>query len=603
MVGKAEKRRPLAVAIASLGLIGAALVGPVLIGSRGTAPLPGSSVHADNRETITIAAPLEISTTPRVVIESGNVALIGENAGGSAVGKVFRALVLGGGSDLALDNARIVVDGSASPLSQPATDAADPLGPIVSALKTFKFRSLLFLNSQVAVTSPAGTVETIENVNAEVVTDRNGLVKAKGRMEVRGEPLDFDVAFASIANDGKDALVRVHAEINGKLMKTAFDGRLTLGESAKITAENAELSLPNARKAADWLGITWPDGRGLGAFTAKGALTLRHNSVSFEHAEITLDGNAATGALSLKSGAERPIIEGTLAFPNFDVAPYLAPASTSPLARASQWASGLRMPGFAEPSFIRATDADVRISTGNVMNGSTRLGRFAASISVQGGKLYGELAEIELEQGGKGEGQLAIDMTGAEPHYTLRAALEDMDLPTIAAGRLVPPIVEGAGDIAVHLTARGATEAEVLDTVSGTMSLEMPEGGRLGIDIDALSEASKTTPPRGWGPAAARTTALNSLVARFKASNGVITTDAVEARTDDRVLSVAGSVDVDKGAVDLLLSIGQLETSADTKAARAAGAFRIRGPWSAPAISPAEPSKNARSTSSGPNPG
>jgi AsmA protein len=606
MTGKAEKRRPLAVAIASLGLIGAALVGPVLIGSRGTAPMPGSTVHADSRETIAIAAPLEISTAPRVIIESGNVALVGENAGGSAVGKVFRALVLGGGSDLVLDNARIVVDGSASPLSQPATDAADLLGPLVSALKNFKFRSLVFLNTTVAVTSPAGAVETIEDVNAEVVTDRNGLVKAKGRMEVRGEPMDFDVSFVSMPSDGKDAkdaIVRVHAEINGKLLKTAFDGRLTFGESAKITAERAELSLPNARKTADWLGISWPDGRGLGTFTAKGALTLRPNAVSFEHAEFTLDGNAATGALSLKSGAERPIIEGTLAFPNFDIAPYLAPASTSPLVRASQWASGLRMPGFAEASFIRATDADVRISTGNVMNGSTRLGRFAASVSVQNGKLYGELAEIEFEQGGKGEGQLAIDMTGSEPHYTLRTELEDIDLPMVAAGRIVPPIVEGAGDITVHLTARGTTEAEVLDTISGTMSLEIQEGARLGIDIDALSEASKATPPLGWGPATARTTALNSLVARFKASHGVLTTDAVEATTDDRVLSLAGSVDIDKGAVDLVLSIGQLEINADTKAAKAAGAYRIRGPWSAPAISPAERSKDARSMSSGPNPG
>ncbi len=69
----------------------------------------------------------------------------------------------------------------------------------MSALKGFNFRSLAFLNTTVAVTSPAGTVETIEDVNAEVVTDRNGLVKAKGRMDVRGEPLNFDIAFAANA--------------------------------------------------------------------------------------------------------------------------------------------------------------------------------------------------------------------------------------------------------------------------------------------------------------------------------------------------------------------------------------------------------------------
>ncbi len=136
-----------------------------------------------------------------------------------------------------------------------------------------------------------------------------------------------------------------------------------------------------------------------------------------------------------KAGAERPKIEGTLAFPNFDVAPYLAPTDASPLARASEWALGLRMPGFAEASFIRATDADVRISTGNVVNGSTRLGRLAASVSVDNGKLYGELAEIELEQGGKGEGQLAIDMTAIRAASTRFAQnFEDIDLPHCRRG-------------------------------------------------------------------------------------------------------------------------------------------------------------------------
>ena len=263
---------------------------------------------------------------------------------------------------------------------------------------------------------------------------------------------------------------------------------------------------------------------------------------------------------------------------------------------------GLRMPGFADASFIRATDADVRISTGNVMNGSTRLGRFAASVSVQSGKLYGELAEIEFEQGGKGEGQLAVDMTGYQPHYTLRAELEDIDLPLVAAGRIVPPIVEGAGDLKVHVTARGSTEAEVLDTVSGTMSLEMQDA-RLGLDIAALPEAAKVTPPMGWGAAAGRSTAIEQLVARFKATEGILTTEAVEATADDRLLSLAGSVDIDKGAIDLVLSIAHVEVSAGTKAATPAGAYRFRGPWSQPAISQAEPSKDARSMSSGQNPG
>lgn len=607
MTGKAEKRRPMAVAIFSLVVIGAALVGPVVFGSRQGAPLSGGAVHADSREMIPIGTPLEIFSAPRIAIERGNVGVVGENAGGSTVGKVFRALVLGGGSDLILGSARITVDMGARVETVGAipADVAEPLAPLVAALAGFKFRSLALVDAAVAFKSAAGETYAIDDLDAEIVTDRNGLVKAKGRMEYRGEAMTFDVAFAvpqSPGDEVKDASVRVRADIQGRLLTTSFDGRLALGERGKLTAEHAELSMPSVRKAADWLGVAWPEGRGLGPFTAKGFLTVRTASASFEQAEFSLDGNAATGALTLKSGAERPTIEGTLAFTSLDIAPYLPPSSASALERASEWAWGLKLPGFAEPSFLRATDADIRISAANVMKGAQRLGRMAASVSVKSGKLFGELAELDLEQGGKGEAQFTVDMTGSEPRYSVRADLDDIDLASVSAGRLVP-FIEGAGDINFNVTARGASAADVLETVSGEIALEMPEGARLGFDVDALAEASRANPPRGWGAAAARSTALSALTARFIATNGVLTTEAMEATAADRLISVRGTADIDKAAVDLVLSLGQLDATADLKSATPIGAYRIHGPWAAPAISPVPPSKDARSMSAPANPG
>lgn len=603
MTGKAEKRRPIAVAMLSLLLVGAALVAPVIFGAWDGAPLPASTVQADSRETIALAAPLEILSLPRVTIERGNVGLVGEKAGGSGVSKVFRALVLGGGSDLLLGSAHIVVAGGPATHAAASAPVAEALAPLVSALAGFKFRSLTIVDSTVAIVPSEGGTLTIENVDAEIVTDRSGLVKAKGRIELRGEPIDFDVAFNAPASDARDTPVRIRVDLRGRLVTAAFDGRMTLGEAGLITAENAELSVPNVRKAADWLGIEWPVGRGLALFTAHGALTLRPRALSFEHAQFSLDGNAGSGALTLKIGAERPVIEGTLAFPSFDIAPYLAPAGASALSRASEWFGGLTLPGFSEPSFVRATDADIRVSASNVMNGATRLGRVAASISVKAGKLYGELAELEVDQGGKGESQFTVDMTGAEPLYTVRADLEDIDLATLSAGRISPPAVEGIGDIDLDVSAHGASAADIVASLSGTMSLVMQEGVRLGIDIDALPRAAEAAPPGGWGPAAARTTPLDTLVARFSAANGRLTATSVEAAAADRLVSVTGAVDIDKSDVDLVLSTSRLEAGAAGVATTPGVAYRIRGPWAAPAISPATPSKDARSTAAGANPG
>ncbi len=59
------------------------------------------------------------------------------------------------------------------------------------------------------------------------------------------------------------------------------------------------------------------------------------------------------------------------------------------------------------PSLVRELDADLRISARSVAVGSDRFGRCAASVSIKDGKLLGELAEMELEQGGSGEGQIS----------------------------------------------------------------------------------------------------------------------------------------------------------------------------------------------------
>src|SRR5690606_30093503 len=125
---------------------------------------------------------------------------------------------------------------------------------------------------------------------------------------------------------------------------------------------------------------------------AKGLLTLAERAISFEHADFTLDGNAATGALMLKLGEERPLIEGTLDFASFDIAPYATPSRPYALALASDWLSAIRIPGLSSSSVLSDLDADVRISAANVVSGSDRLGRCAASVSIKDGKLYGEIA-------------------------------------------------------------------------------------------------------------------------------------------------------------------------------------------------------------------
>ncbi|MDQ8699998.1 AsmA family protein [Hyphomicrobium sp. LHD-15] len=608
MTARADKRRPLVAAILSIAAIGAALVAPVVIGARRGEPIPGSTVRAASGETVSITKPMTLFSSPAVTLSEGTVALVGPGAGESRVGAVLRALVLGGGADIVLDRTKLTVDRtSATTAPQQAIDAAsetghEVLGSIVSALSNFKFRSLALLDSTIVLNTVQGTAETLSNVNVEVATDRHGVVTAKGRIEYRSEPLDIDIAFTPPPEKAADAPVHVRASIKGNHILASFNGRIAPGDRGQISAQNAELSISDLRSAARWLGADWPVGPGLGAFSAKGHLTLDDRSIAFEHAQFALDGNSATGALAVTLKPERPSIEGTLAFATFDLAPYFAPSRPYALALASDWLSGLKVPGFAAPSLLREIDADVRISAGNVVSGSDRLGRCAASLSVKNGKLYGEIAELDLEQGGTGEGQFTVDMTGDEAAYTVRAHLDDIDFGTLASLRAGPAVLDGTGDLTLDLNAHGTSEGDIARSLAGTVSLDIPDSGRLGIDLDVLPKAiDAKTPPEGWGPVAAGTTAVNQLNARFTAANGVLTAGQVKAQAGDRAVDVTGTIDIDKSVVDLVLSIANAPGAAST--AKPIGAFKVQGPWSAPSVTAAEPGKAARSTVSASDPG
>lgn len=614
MNGKADRRRPLAVAMVLVAAIGAALVAPVMIGARQGEPIPGSTVRADSRESVTVTVPLTLFSTPSVKLDKGTVTLVGPPASESRVGALLRALVMGEGADLVIDGASFVVDrtpqteSAGSGGAAPEANLSEELASIVSALGAMKFRSLALMNSSIEVKTAHGTVETFSDVAIDVAPDTRGLVKAKGRLTYRDEPLDVEVAFTQPAPDAPPGPVQIRASIKGELIAMAFDGRLAPGERG-ITAPTAELSISDLRGAASWLGVPWPSGSGLGLFTAKGQLTLDDRMLSFEHAEFALDGNAATGALTAKIGAERPSIEGTLAFSSFDIAPYAAPARPSTLALVSDWVSTIRLPGVASPSFLQGVDADIRLSAGSVMSGSDRLGRIAASLSVKAGKVYGEVVELELEQGGNGEGQFTADLTGKQPRYTVRAEFNDMDLATALGPRLGRVALEGAGDIRLDLHAEGATQSDVRRSLGGTLSLDMSEGARIGLDVNALpaaavapaapAEASAASP---WQQVTAGTTAVRRLTARLTAAAGVVTTESVQATMETANLSAAGSVDLGRGIVDVVLSVVPAG-SAGTQADSGLAAYRIQGPWPEPAIRRIEPGKAARNLAPGSDPG
>jgi AsmA protein len=586
----ADRRRPFVAALALCALICVGLVIPLLLAGPDGDLASGGKVRAASPDSITLTWPVTLLNEPSIVLERGTVTLA--DAGSSkSRGARLLALLTGDGADLILDNAKLTIGRSEiEPAGTAASSIPASMEPVVAALKGLNFQTLYLNDVSAVVRSKGRADESLEGITGEISKDSNGAVKAKLKFVLRGEKLSADMAMASRIG-AADAPVPLRFALKGKHLDLKLDGRLVSGERLQVTAQNAELNVPNLRQAARWLDPGWPAGQGLGAFAAQGPVVIEERSMAFENAHFSLDGNAATGALSLTLNRDRPSLEGTLAFDSLDVAPYITTQKTDVLSLAGGWFANLRIPGSASPSLVRQLDADLRISARSVAVGSDRFGRCAASVSIKDGKLLGELAEMELEQGGTGEGQVGVDMTTPEPRYTLRASLQDVDMKAIGT-HLGGPAIEGSGDLSIDLAGEGATAAEIVSSLSGNLALEMREGARLGMSVDALAAMSDAAPDSaGWGNVMGSSTAVDTLVARFTATRGVFTAGDIEAANADRTIKALGTLSASDRLMDVTVSVVPGTAQAPAKAGDPAQppAYRVQGPWAAPSISKVPP--------------
>jgi AsmA protein len=594
MTAEGDRRRPLLAAFVTLAAISLALIVPLLVGGPGSDPVfTGAYVRAASHGSFTLSAPVTLLDAPRFVLEQGTISLASAKDGTAGSGAALSSLLTGGGADLILDGATLVFD--RSPPSDGANGStaaiADAMGPMVTALASRKFGTLVLRNATIIIKTPRGAEETLHSVTGELRSKAETSLEAKGTFRLRGEEFAFDISGAS-PHGKKDTPIALRASLKGRLLGARLEGRLVRGERLQITSPNTELTVPNLREAARWLGADWPEGQqGLGAFEAKGPLDWSEGSLSFESARFTLDGNAATGALSLTLGGDRPKVEGTLAFDSLNLGPYLAPSAPATRMLAADWLTFIRIPGTVSSSLIREIDADVRISARSVAVADQVLGRCAASLSVKDGKLLADLAEIELDHGGTGDGQVGVDMTGGEPRYSIRGRLESFDVGKMVGQRLGRATLEGFGTVDVDLAGEGDTEAAVLASLSGKVEVDMPDGGRLGVDVEGLAAAAGTaTQPGIWGAAADGATSVDSFVAKFAATGGVFTAEAVKAETGEKVVTAEGTVSLAERALDVTVSIADELTKSGAPAGTGeilpAEGFRVSGPWAAPTVSP-----------------
>lgn len=588
MTSQTGKRRRLALGLSLAASVSVAAGFALLTGEGAPqSSLPSLAVKAATNASFTLSGPAVVSEMPKVVVERGTISLARTPGRGFAESDIFALLSSG--------QAEVILDGAVVSIEEPGTDAAQgssmiaPAAPFVSTLAALNFSKLSLRRSTVTFTGAGGTRATFTAVDADVMKKRDTSVTGSGTATFRGEPIKFEGSMGIPPRQKSEALLPLKLRLTSDLFTAKLDGRVTVGHNLQLTAPSAELSTVRLRDLARLLGSEWPDAPGLDTLSAKGPFEWSEGTATFDAATISIDGNAASGSLALSPGKSRPRLEGTLAFDELRLDPYVtAPAESGALltfARALVWLPLPGLSGASHPSLINALDTDLRISAASVTLNGSEVGHGAATVAIKGGVLDADLTEVILPNGATGDAHITADATQANPHYTLNGKLDRLDLGRATEVLFGAPVFKGEGAIDVDLKAAGTSGQSFLETLGGKLDIRAPGTASLEANFAPLFAAVQKKPQEGWSLAKG-STPLEDLAVRLSIKDGVMTADGVKGRFGRTELELTGSVNTANRTLDAaVLSTDEFKLASPLNGrSGAVRAIELRGAWSNPSV-------------------
>jgi uncharacterized protein involved in outer membrane biogenesis len=333
-----------------------------------------------------------------------------------------------------------------------------------------------------------GESERFDSVNLTVewTSVRTPLV-VEGSAIWRGEQVTFAASAEAPFAFLNDAATPVEARIESAPVSMIFTGEAQDYPLPQL-AGSLKLSTASLRRFANWLGSPIGPGSTLGQASLFGAAEFREGTLSVADAEITLDGNSASGALKVTAAA-KPNITGTLAFDSLDLTPYFAGLTTA-LSTASDWRN-VELP----TRWFRDMNADIRLSANAVKLGSLTAGGTAASVSLRDARLEIGLARADLD-GGNLAGGLAV-AGGDIPVVEAQLRAADIDVAHAGAAIGLPQAIAGSGSAVVDVATSGRDLGSLLDGLNGTARLDVRQGSVPTFGIGRVAAETGLTADRG----------------------------------------------------------------------------------------------------------
>ena len=408
----------------------------------------------------------------------------------------------------------------------------------------------------------------LSNVDGLLRITPEGGVTFTGTAVIKSQLARIDLELRSLprVNAGGSPL---EIAIESGAASASFSGRLSTGKVLNL-AGPLSLSTRETATLARWAGIPLAEDAKLPApLNLDGALDTAGRAYAIRNAAVTLGQFRAAGDVVADLRGERPKLQANLQAETLWLDALVPSAGAGPGA----WGRAV-LPVQA----LRAINAELSIIARTVAFGSFTGGvtRFAATVT--DGKLEASGA-ARLDTGGTASFTAQVDSAVLPPSGTLGITAENASLAPLIGALAGVTALSGTGNLKLELSAQGQTQEELVSTLQGAASLSLNGGQLAGSDIGGMVTAVRERILDGW-TAVPGGTPVDSLSATASLADGLATLGASELATPGLRMSLSGTVDLLRRALDLKAELLPPET------APLPVPVIVQGNWAAPRIYP-----------------
>ena len=376
----------------------------------------------------------------------------------------------------------------------------------------------------------------IETVNADITIDSDRKVVLSGSARRSGYPLKFEV---------KAALPAPPIE------------RQNIPAEIKIDA-------PDLLRAP---------------LTAKAEARLNGSVVMINSVTGAL-GDAAFNGWASVDLSSKPLVKLDLDFQKLAIATTRSTDSTS----AQPWSSAT-----IDINGLNYIDLQVRISATELNVGDARFTPAAIDATLTSGVLKAQVSNLGAYEG-NANGDLTVDVSTANPTYTMRADLTGVRALPLLHGLADFDRIDGKMQAKLSVRSSGTSQRAIMSNMAGTAFVVFQDGAIKGLNVAQMIRSLTASTLSGWQASEEKATDLSQLSASFKIDKG-------QAQTTDLnlvgpLVKMTGAGTIDLGTKQIGFRVEPklvMTTEGQGRVTDPVGLgipVMIAGPWGSPRIYP-----------------